>query len=297
MKQIVWSVLAVVIAAGVVIGQGPANPPASQPKAGAKGQKGRGPARNPEQSPASTFGPKTANAQTYPPEQIKAGEQTFGAQCGFCHGRDAAGGETGPDLTRSQLVAEDVRGDKIAPLVRSGRPDQGMPSFSSLSAADLASIVAYIHDQKMKSESENGGRRAVSPEDLTTGNADAGKRYFDGAGGCSGCHSATGDLAGVATKYKGLALLQRMLYPSGRPAPARPKVTVTLASGQTVAGSLAGEDEFSVTVLDGSGERQVYEKSAVKYKIDNPLEAHFTLLGKYTDADMHNVYAYLDTLK
>jgi len=137
----------------------------------------------------------------------------------------------------------------------------------------------------------------VAPEDLATGNADAGKRYFSGAGGCSGCHSATGDLAGVAKKYVGLALLQRMLYPSGRPAPARPKITVTLTSGQSISGSLAGEDEFSVTVLDVSGQRQSYEKSAVKFKIDDPLQAHFDQLGKYTDADMHNVYAYLVTLK
>jgi cytochrome c oxidase cbb3-type subunit 3 len=223
------------------------------------------------QSPASRPGPQTVTPQTYPAGQIRTGEQRFVSQCGFCHGRDAAGGETGRDLTRSALVAEDMRGDKIGPFLRAGRPDQGMPAFR-LNDADRDAIVAFIHDQKTKFETLGGGRRA-------------------------GCHSPTGDLAGIATRYTGLTLLQRMLYPSGRPAPARPTITVTLASGETVTGSLASEDEFTVVVLDAAGSRQTYEKSTVKFKIDDPMSAHFTQLGKYTDSDMHNIFAYLDTLK
>src|SRR5579864_4531503 len=184
-----------------------------------KGQ-AKGAPRNPAQSPASQPGPKTATPQTYPIEQIQAGELRFTSQCGFCHGRDAAGGETGPDLTRSELVAEDVRGDKIRPLLRKGRLDRGMPAFD-LSDADVSAIVAFLHDQKTKFEALGGGRRTVDPADLATGDVVAGRRYFNGAGGCSGCHSATGDLAGIATRYQGLALLQRMLYPTaGKPAPA-----------------------------------------------------------------------------
>jgi cytochrome c oxidase cbb3-type subunit 3 len=252
--------------------------------------------RNPTQSPASRPVPKTETAQTYPIAQVRAGEQRFTSQCGFCHGRDAAGGETGPDLTRSKLVAEDTRGDKLGPLLRAGRPDQGMPAFK-LNETDLRDIVAFIHDQKTKSEALGGGRRSVEAEDLATGNAESGRAYFNRAGSCASCHSATGDLAGVASRYKGLTLLQRMLYPGGRPAPARPKVTVTLPSGQTVVRDLASEDEFSIVTLDPSGVRQTYEKNAVKYKVDDPLSAHFLQLGKYTDDDMHNVFAYLDTLK
>ncbi len=88
-----------------------------------------------------------------------------------------------------------------------------------------------------------------------------------------------------------------MLYPSGQPAPVRPKATLTLASGETITAPLAVEDEFSVTILDPAGARKSYPKSAIQYKIANPMSAHFDQLGKYTDADMHNVYAYLDTLK
>ncbi|HLK48619.1 MAG TPA: cytochrome c [Bryobacteraceae bacterium] len=255
-----------------------------------------GGARDSSQSPAAMPRPKATTPQNYPAEQVQAGAQRFAAQCGFCHGRDAAGGESGPDLTRSELVASDVRGDKIGPLVRAGRPDSGMPAFK-LDDADLNAMVAYVHNQMDQFATLGGGRRTVEPEDLATGNAADGRAYFNGAGGCSQCHSASGDLAGVASRYRGLALLQRMLYPSGRPAPAPPKAIFTLPSGQTAAAPLVVDDEFTVTVLDPLGARQTYQRDAVKVKIDDPMSAHFAQLGKYTDATMHNVYAYLDTLK
>lgn len=246
-------------------------------------------------SPAAKARPKTA-PQSYAAEQIKAGEGQFASQCGFCHGRDAAGGETGPDLTRSELVAQDQRGDKIGPLLRAGRIDKGMPSFE-LNASDLNSIVAFVHSQMDRFATLGGGRRSVDPADLAKGNAAAGKAYFNGAGGCSACHSPTGDLEGLAKRYTGLALLRRMLYPSGRPAPPSPKATFTLPSGEKIVAPVAVEDEFTVTVLDPLGARQTYKKDAVKVKVEDPLAAHFTQLGKYTDAAMLDVFAYLDTLK
>jgi len=252
--------------------------------------------RDPKQSPASQPRLKTATPQTYTAEQIRAGELRFGAQCGFCHGRDAAGGEQGPDLTRSELIAQDVRGDKVGPLVRAGRVDAGMPSFK-LSDSDLTAIVAYIHQQMDEASTLGGGRRSVEPEDLATGNAAAGRACCDGARGCSRCHSATGDLKGIAARYQGLNLFQRMLYPSGRPAPAPPKAIFTLASGQTIVAPVTAEDEFTVTVMDPLGNPQTYQRNAVKVKIENPIVAHFEQLGKYTDASIHNVLAYLDTLK
>lgn len=171
-----------------------------------------------------------------------------------------------------------------------------MPAFS-LNNDDMAAIVAFIHDQKAKAETLGGGRRSVDIEDLATGNAVAGKSYFNGAGGCSACHSAKHDLRGIASRYQGLALVRRMLYPSGQPAPSHPKVTVWLPSGKKITRTLASEDEFSIVVLERKGTRQKYEKSAVKYKVDDPMAAHFDQLAKYTDLDMHNVYAYLATLK
>ena len=244
--------------------------------------------------------PQAAAPQSYPPEQVQAGQRVFSAQCGFCHGRDAAGGETGPDLTRSALVAQDLRGDKIGPAVREGRVDKGMPAFR-LGDPDLAAVVAFIHDQKDKAASRVGGRRSVDLADLQTGNAGAGERYFHGAGGCSKCHSPSGDLGGVATRLQGLELLQRMLYPArareGRPAGARATVTVTLPSGETVNGPLVYRDEFTIALMDPSGWYRSWPANQVKFTVNNPLDAHVEQLGKYTDEDMHNVLAYLQTLR
>ncbi len=251
-------------------------------------------------SPASQRPPDTQTPQTYPPDQVRAGEPLFAAQCGFCHGRDARGGQSGPDLTRSELVAADVRGDKIMPVVKTGRPDKGMPPFA-LPDTDLSAIIAFIHDAKTKSASNEGDRRTVEVGDLQTGNADAGKSYFNGAGGCAKCHSPTGDFAGLATRLQGLPLMQRMLYPNGgrgrSGAPSGPKVTVTLPSGQIVTGRLTFRDEFSIGLVDEGGWRRSWPTSQVKFSVDDPLEAHAAQLAKYTDADMHNVLAYLQTLR
>lgn len=234
------------------------------------------------------------------------GQAIFAAQCAFCHGRDATGGAGGPDLTDSALVAKDVNGDLIGPVVHGGRPEKGMPPFA-LSDPDLKAVVAYIHDEKNKTDESPGRRRKVSAEDISTGNADAGKRYFEGAGGCARCHSATKDLAGVASRYRGLALMQRMLYPTPQnavqPAPGeKPKpspvtVTVTTSSGQTISGTLAHQDEFSVALKDASGWYHSWPAANVKYVVDDPLKAHADQLQKYTDDDIHNLVAYLQTLK
>src|SRR5499427_6972352 len=250
-----------------------------------------------QQQRADVKPPATITVQSYSAEQVEAGQRAFASRCGFCHGRDAAGGESGPDLTRSVLVAEDVRGDKIAPVVRTGRTDRGMPAFA-LPDADVAAIVAFIHDQKTKAESQEGGRRSVEPADLQTGDAAAGRRFFEGAGGCTKCHSATGDLAGVGARLQGLTLLQRMLYPTPRPGrPSRARAEVTLPSGETVAGSLVSHDEFTIAIVDASGQYRSWSATTVKAVVDNPLEAHARLLDAYTDDQIHDVFAFVQTLR
>ena len=257
------------------------------------------PARPPNtKSPAAQARPKSVTPQNYSASQIREGEVRFGSQCGFCHGKDAAGGETEFDLTRADVVAQDSHGNKLIPVIRVGRPNAGMPAFPGLAEGELNAIVAFLHTQLDKFAELGGGRRSVAPSDLATGNAAAGREYFQGTGKCSSCHSPTGDLAGIAKRYQGLVLLRRMLYPAGMgPAATTGKATFILVSGQTVVAPLVTEDDFSVTVLDPLGARQSYQLSAVKVKVDDPLEAHFVQLGMYTDAEMHNVYAYLETLK
>jgi len=227
------------------------------------------------------------------------GQALFTSRCGFCHGRDAAGGEGGPDLTASALVAADVGGDKLTPVIRDGRVDKGMPAFGSLGASDLSAIVAFIHDQKKKAESSPGRRRSVDLTDLQTGNVEAGRAYFNGAGGCARCHKPDGDLAGIATRLRGLALMQRMLNPGAnrgqKPNPAT--VSVTTRSGDTITGRLAYRDEFTIALIDASGWQRSWPTSAVRFTVDDPLDAHRAQLAKYSDADMHDVLAYLQTLR
>lgn len=253
-----------------------------------------------EESPAAEPIPATITPQTYAPDLIDTGRTRFAADCGFCHGRDAAGGTGGTDLTRSELVAEDVRGDRIAALVRAGRIDRGMPSFSAIPDSDLESIVAFIHDQKTQAEAATGGRRSVEVADLQTGNARAGGRYFEA--NCTRCHSATGDLAGIASRLEGLTLMRRMLFPgsegpSSAEPPAMPSVTVSTRDGGRVTGTLAYRDEFTIALTDTAGQYRSWPARQVDVEIDDPLEAHVEQLAIYTDDDIHDVLAFLQTLR
>ncbi len=238
-------------------------------------------------APARTLAPKS-----YPQALVQSGRSLFLQNCAFCHGRDAGGGEGGPDLTRSKLVSQDVEGDKIGEVVRNGRPAKGMPRFD-FSEEEIAGLMAFIHTQQSGALLRKGGRKGVDVADLQTGNAEAGKQYFNGAGGCANCHSPSGDLGGIASRYQGLKLEQRMLYPED----AKSKITVTLASGQTITGTLRYLDEFTVGLTDAAGVYRSWQTSDVQYRVDAPVNAHVDLFSKYTDADIHNLMAYLQTLR
>lgn len=225
-------------------------------------------------------------------EAVQQGHEYFEQKCAFCHGRDAGGGETGPDLTRSKIVAEDLHGDKIGVLVRAGRTEKGMPAFN-ISDLDLSALAAFLHAQKTLAESQKGGRKGVDVSDLQTGNAEAGKAYFNGAGTCSSCHSATGDLAGVAAKYEGLKLEEQMLFPRA----AHAKVTVHLKSGESITGKLAYRDEFTIGLIDSEKHYRSWSTKLVQFSVDDPAARHADLLPKYSDDDIHNLMAYLQTLK
>src|SRR5271168_4981107 len=117
--------------------------------------------------PAAGIKQKPAAVKTYPTELVQQGSALFRQDCSFCHGRDAGGGETGPDLTRSKLVTADVDGDKIGPVVRNGRKDKGMPPFDR-TEQQIASLAAFIHTQQYNALSRKGGRKGVDVSDLQT---------------------------------------------------------------------------------------------------------------------------------
>jgi cytochrome c oxidase cbb3-type subunit 3 len=133
----------------------------------------------------------------------------------------------------------------------------------------------------------------IPAERLATGTVEAGKAYFNGPGKCNTCHSPTGDLAGVAKKYNPPDLEVRFLYPSGTPATA----IVTLPSGKTFEGTLLLNDDFNVAIMGKDGWYHSWPTSAVKIEVHDPLAVHAELLQKYTNADMHNLFTYLETLK
>jgi cytochrome c oxidase cbb3-type subunit 3 len=235
-------------------------------------------------------------------EAAERGRKMFVPACGFCHGNDAHG-KSGPDLVRSALVLHDDKGDVIGPVIRNGRLERGMPAFPALSAEQLADLSSFLHSRA----ADVSNRFAYKIGDLITGDAEKGAAFFNGDGHCGSCHSATGDLAHVATKYEPVELQRRMLYPApnlidvflGRAVapPAPTKVTVQLASGERVSGTLDHLDEFGVSMHDSAGWYRSFSRESVTVDVQDPRAAHEVLLPKYTDQEMHDVLAYLETLK
>jgi len=232
-----------------------------------------------------------ASAQRAVQATVEQGRKEFEKACGFCHGPDASGARA-PDLIRSTLVNHDENGNLLGPLIRNGRADKGMPPLAA-SDSQVAQIAAFLHARIVASIRSARVPTDYPEEKLLTGDAAAGKTYFNGAGGCAGCHSPTGDLAGIARKFSPLNLQQRFLYPAGK----RPTATVTTRAGKTVSGTVVRMDEFHIAVRDGAGWYHSWPRRAVKVEVKDPLETHRKLLFQYTDADMHNLFAYLETLK
>ena len=227
---------------------------------------------------------------------VERGQKIFVGNCGFCHGTTAQGGDSGPDLVRSALALDDERGDKIGPVIEQGRPGKGMPAFH-LPPDQIQDIAAFLRSRQQAAIDRN----AYSILNIVTGDREKGREYFNGAGRCHSCHSPTGDLAGIAKKYDAVALQSRFLYPRPRPSdtqPIRSQVTVTLGSGQSFSGTLEYLDDFDVALRDSSGDYHSFSRDAhLKVEVHDPLAVHAELLKKYSDADMHNILAYLVTLK
>ncbi len=236
-------------------------------------------------------------------ETVKRGHALFVSTCGFCHGSNAGGGATGPDLVRSVLVLHDQgSGKEIGPVIHNGRPAKGMPAFG-LSDAQIKDIAAYLLSRTQAA----ANRMEYKILNVVTGDPKAGESYF--AAHCANCHSPTGDLAHIAGKMDPVALQSRFLYPRtqqsfgpGEPPDPRAQktATVSLASGQTFSGKLDRIDDFSVSLTDAGGEHHSWlydSERGIKVEVTNPLQGHIDLLKQYTNEDMHNILAYLETLK
>jgi cytochrome c oxidase cbb3-type subunit III len=230
------------------------------------------------------------------------GKKLYEPACGFCHGLDARG-KSGPDLLRSTLVLHDDNGNQIGPVIRAGRPERGMPPFATMTKANISDIATFLH----AGTSGITNRFAYEIKGLLTGDAKQGEAFFNGDGKCNTCHSVTGDLEHIASKYEPAELQRRFLYPApnmidvllGKKVkpPSPSKVKVTLPSGETVSGTLVHADEFTVVLNDGQAQRSFARDENTKVVIEDPLAPHEAMLPKYTDQQMHNMLAYLETLK
>jgi cytochrome c oxidase cbb3-type subunit III len=235
--------------------------------------------------------PIAATQQAPSPDLIRQGAQQFQQSCGFCHGADATGAR-GPDLLRSKLVADDENGNLLGDIILQGRPDKGMPALS-LTTGQIQAIAGFLHDRAREALESARLPKEYPVSKLLTGNTERGKAYFEGSGGCKTCHSTSGDLKGVASKYSPLELEAQMLYPEHvRPAP----VTVVLASGEKVKGTLQHLDEFTVALRDSVGWPRVFSRNEVTIEMDDPLAAHKALLRKITQKELHDLFAYVETL-
>ena len=204
----------------------------------------------------------------------------------------------GPILTRSKLVTADVDGDKIGPVVRNGRPDKGMPPFDR-SDQQIASLVAFIHTQQA-----NASRAPAVAEVTAVERAWMHRISRPETSRPASTTSTVQADAQAATRRPAISpeshhvtqasnLRNRCCIRSTR----NPKVTVTLASGQTITGTLGYLDEFTVGLIDSTGTYRSWRTRDVQYKVDPPVNAHVELFSKYTDADIHNLMAYLQTLR
>ncbi len=223
----------------------------------------------------------------------KLGDRIYKQNCGTCHGETGRGSQ-GPNLVRSTVVLHDEKGEELTPIIKNGRPEAGMPAFPSLSKDDIYNISQYLHLQvELAANRGTYSQTYSSLRGQTSGDAKKGQEFFQAH--CVSCHALTGSFAKIGTKYTQAAAMQaRFLWPA-QPGPKH--VTVTLASGEKVEGTLRKMDDFYISLRTADGTYHEWPISQVKVQVEDKLSGHRALLPTYTDADIHNMTAYLVTLK
>lgn len=241
-----------------------------------------------------------------PKEVLDRGKAAYSVSCSFCHGSDAGGGSVGPNLHRSEVVLQDKNGELLLPIVQGSRADHGMPKID-ITPSQVSDIAAWLHSYKISSR--GGHEEKIN---ILVGNSGAGKAAFERL--CSSCHSVTDDLNGFAAKFTDPRAMQQAWImpgittrrPGGASATPSPRLdlkpvtaTVTETNGTQVTGKLDAVDDFyvSVTTGDGVAHRFTRENGVPKVDIHDPLAPHREILRKYDDKDIHDITAYLETLK
>ena len=263
----------------------------AQTAAAAPGAAGRGPRAN----------VGAADRHRVEPAAAARGQKVYAAECVTCHGASARGTERGANLIRSQRVLRDRYGSAIGPFLKKGHPMQTGASSAALTDAQITDLSHFIWD---RINNTLRGSPDFDVKDVLTGDPKAGEAYFKGEGGCISCHSPTGDLAGYGKRYPAVDIQQRFVFPSatggrGRgSARAQVTATITWPDRPAVSGVLVSMDDFHVALRDASGEYRSWVRTPdMKVAKKDPYAAHVELLNRLTDKAMHDVVAYLETLK
>jgi len=257
-------------------------------------------------NPQATF-----PAQQRPPGDpalIQRGQGLYGVQCRACHGADLRGGDIGgPNLLRSQLALNDLEGELIGPVIIGGRQTPGLPAMPAIQMPpdDVKAVAAYIHSVQATMRGQGSPPPGAAVElKVLVGDAAAGQAYFKS--NCSSCHSPTGDLQGIGGRMSDPTNLQNLWVGGGNArgrgagTPRRQAtVTVTLANGQKIDGKLDRIDDFLVVLTMSDGAQRSFGRTGEVpiVEVHDPMEMHRRMLTTYTDRDIHNVTAYLATLK
>jgi cytochrome c oxidase cbb3-type subunit 3 len=266
---------------------------------GARGAAGAGGAQT---APTGGF---PAQRRPLDPPLTAKGNALYGIHCRSCHGVDLRGGDQGgPNLLRSAVMLNDQAGELLEPVVRMGLRNSGMPAMPpiDLSVDDIRAVAEYIHS--VLATARGQGSPPPGPPvtlNLIVGDASAGRAYFESK--CSGCHSTTGDLRGIASRITSPMQLQNIWVAGGaggRGGGTTPlTATVVLKSGEKFEGRVIRADDFliALALADGTSRSFRRDGDVPKVEIREPREGHRKLLPLYTDKDIHNVTAYLVTLK
>ncbi len=229
-----------------------------------------------------------------PPDKAAAerGAPLYQKNCSFCHGPQARGAE-GPNLITSDVVLGDDHGEHLVPFLKKGRPSLGMPSFASVSDKDLADIAAFLHQQVY----DVANRGTYHVLNILVGDPAKGQAYVSAH--CMSCHTAD-SFAHIASKFRTPDQLQRgWVWPS-RPEDHSRDITATvkMPDGSSVSGRVTQIDDFRVTLVGSGDESHVIDRTAgVDVALKDPLAAHQAMIMTLKNNDMHDVTAYLETLK
>jgi len=255
----------------------------------------------PQRAPGAGVGPDDKHIPD--PTGAERGKKLYAAECINCHGTQARGTERGADLIRSTVVLKDRSGIQIGDFLNNNQHKLQVTPAGQLTREQHLDLAHFLHGLVLSTL-----RRTQDVLDVLTGEAKAGAAYFNSEGKCAGCHSGTGDLKGIGRRYEPVQLQQRFLFPrvsafgrrfgGGSPQGKSVTLEVTPAGGKTVKGVLVFIDDFNVALRDDLGEYQSWKRTpSLKVVKNDPLQFHAEMLDKYTDKNMHDITAYLESLK